>query len=249
LDKSKEEIQTIESFNYQWSNLINAKNILSDPNWVNNVESYILDELQVDRDWIRGKTVIDVGCGGGRWTYGFVKLDCKVTASDVSVGPCNYTTERVPQAEVIQSDLFELPAKVGGRKFDIVWCWGVIHHTGNPKAAFDTLTKLMRPDGGIIHIYVYSFDRGIRVKVLRKILNLISFNSRKRLISMMIKMRILHGDVHGCFDALSPKLNYEIKETELKSWFDSYELSYRLHVPQWANRSRDIFATGSRRTT
>lgn len=249
MNKSKEEIQTIESFNYQWSNLTDAKHILSDKNWTDNVIDYILDELQVDKDWIRGKTVIDIGCGGGRWTFGFVKLGCKVIASDVSEGPCNYTREHVPHAEVIQSDLFELPEKVGDRKFDIVWCWGVIHHTGNPKAAFDTLTKLMRPDGGIIHVYVYSFDRGLRVKMLRKILNLLSFKTRERLLSLMIKMRILHGDVHGCFDALSPKLNHEIKEAELRSWFDEHELSYRAYVPQWAKRSRDIFATGSARMT
>jgi 2-polyprenyl-3-methyl-5-hydroxy-6-metoxy-1,4-benzoquinol methylase len=246
LNKSKDEIETIESFNYQWSNLTNAKHILSDKNWTDNVQDYILDELQVEREWLNGKTVIDVGCGGGRWTYGFAKLGCKVTASDVSDGPCNYTKQHIPEAEVIQSDLFELPEKFGGRKFDVVWCWGVIHHTANPKLAFDILTKLMRPDGGIIHLYVYSLDRGNRVKLLRKILGIFSLKTRERLIRFMIKSGLLHGDVHGCFDALSPKLNFEIDESDLKEWFSSHQLSYRSYVPQWVVRSGDIFATGER---
>ena len=246
MNKSKDEIQTIESFNYQWSNLTDAKHILSDKAWTDNVEDYILDELQVDKEWIKGKTVIDVGCGGGRWTYGFAKLGCKVTASDISEGPCNYTKQHIPDAEVIQSDLFELPGKVGNRKFDIVWCWGVIHHTGNPRAAFDTLTSLMRPDGGILHLYVYSYSRGSRVKLLRKFLGIFSLKTRERLIALMIKLGILHGDVHGCFDALSPKLNFEIQEVELKGWFDSHQLTYRSYVPKWVKQSPDIFVTGKR---
>ena len=240
-------MQTIESFNYQWSHLTDARHILSDKNWTDNVDSYILDELQVERDWMKGKTVIDVGCGGGRWTYGFTKLGCKVTASDISDGPCNYTRQHVPEAEVIQSDLFDLPEKVAGRTFDIVWCWGVIHHTRNPKTAFDMLIQLMRPDGGIIHLYVYSFDRGSRVKLLRKILSPFSFKTKERLIALMIKARILHGDVHGCFDALSPRLNHEIQEANLKKWFDAHELAYKSHIPLWVRRSHDIFATGSKK--
>ena len=54
-----------------------------------------------------------------------------VTAVDVSEGPARITKEFVPTAEVIVSDLFDLYTKLKGRTFDIVWCWGVIHHTGN----------------------------------------------------------------------------------------------------------------------
>ena len=36
------------------------------------------------RKEIKNKTVIDVGCGGGRWSYGFAKLGCKVTSVDIS---------------------------------------------------------------------------------------------------------------------------------------------------------------------
>ena len=124
--KSKEELDTINSFNYQWTNLSDSKYLLTDESWRDNVDQYILDELSITKEEIKNKTVIDVGCGGGRWSYGFAKLGCKVTSVDISEGPCKVTQKNVPQAEVIKSDLFELQKAVSNRKFDIIWCWGVI---------------------------------------------------------------------------------------------------------------------------
>ena len=124
--KSKEELDTINSFNYQWTNLSDSKYLLTDESWRDNVDQYILDELSITKEKIKNKTVIDVGCGGGRWSYGFAKLGCKVTSVDISEGPCKLTQKNVPQAEVIMSDLFELQKAVSNRKFDIIWCWGVI---------------------------------------------------------------------------------------------------------------------------
>jgi 2-polyprenyl-3-methyl-5-hydroxy-6-metoxy-1,4-benzoquinol methylase len=55
-----------------------------------NDDQYIIDELSITKEEIKNKTVIDVGCGGGRWSYGFAKLGCKGTSVDVSDGPCNH---------------------------------------------------------------------------------------------------------------------------------------------------------------
>ncbi|OLD41725.1 MAG: hypothetical protein AUI60_00715 [Thaumarchaeota archaeon 13_1_40CM_2_39_4] len=244
--KTKEEIETIDSFNYQWKNLPNAKYLLTDEEWRQSVDSYILDELQVTKQWIKGKMVIDVGCGGGRWTYGFVKLGCNVTATDVSDGPCNFTRENVPEAKVVKADLFELPQMMKDRKFDIVWCWGVIHHTADPKEAFNSLVKLMHNDHGIIHLYVYSLPRGKQTIRLRKLLGLISFKNRERVIRLLIRFGVLQGSVHALFDALSTRINHEISESTLKEWFLENDLEYRSYVPQWAKSSKDLFVTGRR---
>ena len=163
LPKNKDEYHTINSFNYQWTHLSDSKYLLTDLSWRANVDQYILDELSTTKDWIKNKTVIDVGCGGGRWSYGFAKLDCKVTSVDISEGPCKLTLKNVPQDEVLTSDLFKLQEVFHERKFDIVWCWGVIHHTANPRKAFEILTKLMHQNS-ILHLYVSSFNRGRKVK-------------------------------------------------------------------------------------
>jgi len=132
-----------------------------------------------------------------------------------------------------------------GRTFDIVWCWGVIHHTGNPKRAFETLLKLMHPQS-ILHLYIYSFDRGTKVKTLRKILGFFSLTNRERLIKMLIRIGILHGSVHELFDTLSTQINFEISEDEIKKWFSEHNLIYYRYTPQWAKTSRDIFVTGTK---
>ena len=243
LQKTRKEIETIESFNYQWKNIPNAKYLLSDEEWRRNVAGYILDELQLTQNWIKGKTVIDVGCGGGRWSYGFAELGCKVTSTDISDGPCEFTKEKVPQSEVIQNDLFELPNRLKDRKFDIIWCWGVIHHTHNPEAALNALVKLMHKDS-ILHLYVYSADRGNKIRILRKLMGMFSLKNRERLISVLIKVGLIHGSVHGWFDALSPKINHEISEITLRKWFAANDLEYRHYTPQWVKSSKDIFVTG-----
>lgn len=189
--------------------------------------------------------MIDVGCGGGRWSYGFVKLGCEVTALDVSEGPCNQTRNNVPQAEIVMIDLFEIPKILKNRKFDIIWCWGVIHHTGNPHRAFDTLVSLMH-ENSLLHLYVYSFNRGIKVKTLRRILGVFSLKYRELIIRALVKLGILHGSIHELFDSLSTQINYEIPETELKSWFEERNLNYICHTPQWAKASRDLFVTGKK---
>ena len=190
--KSKEESDTINSFNYQWTHLSDSKYLLTDESWRENVDQYILDELSITKEEIKNKTVIDVGCGGGRWSYGFAKLGCKVTSVDISDGPCTLTKKNVPQAEVIMSDLFKLREVSTNRKFDIVWCWGVIHHTANPRMAFEILTTLMHRNS-IIHLYLYSFNRGKKVKRLRKLLKFFSLKNRERLFVCSLKLEFFMG--------------------------------------------------------
>jgi ubiquinone/menaquinone biosynthesis C-methylase UbiE len=243
--KSKEESDTINSFNYQWTHLSDSKYLLTDESWRKNVDQYILDELSITKEDIKNKTVIDVGCGGGRWSYGFAKLGCKVTSVDISEGPCKLTQKNVPQAEVIMSDLFKLQEVSTNRKFDIVWCWGVIHHTANPRMAFEILTTLMHRNS-IIHLYLYSFNRGQKVKRLRKLLKIFSLKNRERIIRLFIKTGVLHGSVHEWYDALSTQINHEIEEPTVKQWFEEFRLLYKRYTPQWAHGSKDLFVTGTR---
>jgi 2-polyprenyl-3-methyl-5-hydroxy-6-metoxy-1,4-benzoquinol methylase len=89
-------------------NSSDSKYLLIDDAWRENVDQYILDALSLSKEGVRNKTVIDVGCGGGWWSYGFAKRGCKVPPVGISNGPCELTKKNVPQAEVIMSDLFKL---------------------------------------------------------------------------------------------------------------------------------------------
>jgi 2-polyprenyl-3-methyl-5-hydroxy-6-metoxy-1,4-benzoquinol methylase len=146
---------------------------------------------------------------------------------------------------VIESDLFELQKAVNKRKFDILWCWGVIHHTSNPHRAFEALTSLIHQNS-MIHLYVYSYRRGRRIKGVRKLLKFFSLKNREFIIRFLIKTGFLHGSVHELYDTLSTQINHEIEESVLKGWFEEYNLKYQRYTPQWAHNSRDLFVTGSK---
>ena len=84
--------------------------------------------------------------------------------------------------------------------------------------AFDILTTLMHRNS-IIHLNVYSFYRGKKVKRLRKLLKIFSLKNRERIIRLFIKTGILHGGVHEVYDALSTQINHEMDESSLKQLF------------------------------
>jgi SAM-dependent methyltransferase len=53
---------------------------------------------------------------------------------------------------VLQADLREAPVRLG--QFDVVYCHRVIQHTPDPKAAFASIARYVRP-GGILFLHSY----------------------------------------------------------------------------------------------
>ena len=106
---------------------------------------------------LNGKLVLDVGCGAGRFAE--VALDCgaHVVAVDYSsaVDACRANHRHHPRLDVIQADIYQLPLPT--ETFDFVYCFGVLQHTPNPRAAFLRLPPMLRP-GGKLAIDVYPWS-------------------------------------------------------------------------------------------
>jgi len=122
----KKRTTTIQSFDFQWHNLTDGPHLLSDRNWRENVPEYIVDELQISRRDISGKSVLDCGCGNGRWSYGFEKLGCSVHGFDTSLNGIEYAREHVAGRFDIANilDKKNLLSLYKENSFDIVWCLG-----------------------------------------------------------------------------------------------------------------------------
>ncbi len=75
-----------------------------------------------------------------------------------AVDAAHELTRELPHVSVIQGDLLRLPFLPA--TFDHIYSLGVIDHTPDPRAAFLSLARLLKP-GGRIAIWVYPRERAI----------------------------------------------------------------------------------------
>ena len=215
--------KTLESFDYQWGHLTSGVALLSDGDFREDVVRILCEEeICIEPEWFRDKEVLDAGCGNGRWTYGLLKLGSKVTALDASATACDAVRRQFPaepRLQVIQADLLALPDSITQRRFDLVFSWGVLHHTGNTELALKNLCRLVKMDG-VIYVYLYgreSFHWLTRLKIGMARLLLLPFSpqAKKKILSYLYPTETLHN----MFDILSPPINDRLTERQVQRWF------------------------------
>jgi len=119
------------------------------------------DRLMRGTKWspedIRGKRVLEVGCGAGRFTQVLLDAGAILTSLDGhgAVDACLSINGDHPHLCLVQADLFNMPFKEG--YFDKVFCYGVLQHTPDPKNAFMSLLRPLR-SGGKIAVDCYRKD-------------------------------------------------------------------------------------------
>jgi 2-polyprenyl-3-methyl-5-hydroxy-6-metoxy-1,4-benzoquinol methylase len=123
---------------------------------------------------VKGKSVLEAGCGAGRFTEVLLEAGAKVFACDLSTAvDANYANHgHNPNYFVCQADLLRLPVKP--RSFDFVVCLGVIQHTPSPEETIAALTRYVRSGGTLVldHYppeYPITRSRAITRKLLMKL--------------------------------------------------------------------------------
>ena len=100
-------------------------------------------------DAIRGRTVLDGGCGAGRFTDIAASAGARVIAVDLSeaVDACYANNRSRENVTVIQASLFELPLLA--RSMDFAFTIGVIQHTPDPLRALRGVAETVKIGGEV----------------------------------------------------------------------------------------------------
>ncbi|MFF3323426.1 class I SAM-dependent methyltransferase [Streptomyces sp. NPDC002889] len=122
---------------------------------------------------LTGRSFLDIGCGSGLFSLAAHQLGAKVHSFDYDSDAVVTTRQlrnryapdsdwRVEHGSVLDPSLI---SRLG--RFDIVYSWGVLHHTGALWEALDNACGLVAP-GGLLYVSIYN-DQGLRSRAWRQV--------------------------------------------------------------------------------
>ena len=114
---------------------------------------------------LAGKTFIDIGCGSGLFSLSAKLEGATVTSFDVdndSVQCCEELKSRFFKTDsewhIFKGSALDKKMLQGLGTFDVVYSWGVLHHTGHMWDTFENVVGLVKNDGRL-YIAIYN-DQG-----------------------------------------------------------------------------------------
>jgi 2-polyprenyl-6-hydroxyphenyl methylase/3-demethylubiquinone-9 3-methyltransferase len=152
-------------------------------NWAVFLRSLSDDQIQRAQDSLEdmlgagslaGKSFVDIGCGSGLFSLAARRLKAKVHSIDYDPQSVNCARELrrryapddadwvVEEGSVLDACYMQ---KLG--TFDVVYSWGVLHHTGQMWTALENVAPLVAP-GGQLFISIYN-DQGTTSLRWRKV--------------------------------------------------------------------------------
>ena len=151
-DIQPEQQRTSEAFGWQWQafNRLHA-------DWATYEDRFLDWVAPLQPAFFRDKVVLDAGCGMGEFTAVAARLGAhRVIGIDLSasVEAAHRFTSHLPNAGIVQADLYQLPFK---SPFDMAFSIGVIHHLPDPPAGLSALGKHVQSDG-LLFAWVYGYE-------------------------------------------------------------------------------------------
>lgn len=111
------------------------------------VEPHIPGFAQFER-W-KGKKVLEIGCGIGTDSINFARAGAKLTCVDLSTESIALAKKRFEvfglEAKFYQGNAEELAAFVPVETYDLIYSFGVIHHTPHPERVVEQIKKFCGP--------------------------------------------------------------------------------------------------------
>jgi SAM-dependent methyltransferase len=148
------------SFSYEWDQFRHTQ--LDSRTGRADTRDRLQASLSFPLSELRGKLVLDAGCGMGRFAEIVQHFGGTYIGMDYSyaVDAAYRNASNLPGVHFVQADIFAPPFDDG--VFDLAMSLGVLHHTPDPRAAFGSLSRVVK-DGGQLTVTVY--DAGNKVYV------------------------------------------------------------------------------------
>lgn len=108
---------------------------------------------------LKGKTVVDVGCGGGILAESMALKGANLLGIDMGKAPLSVASlhklESGAELDYQQITAEELADKEAG-KYDVVTCMEMLEHVPDPASVIAACSKLVKPDG---HVFFSTINR------------------------------------------------------------------------------------------
>lgn len=163
--------QIIRDFGYEWkkyshnqSNLKNVRSIFF---------KYFFDKRLFKKKY---NTMLDLGCGSGRWSYFASQYTQKLICCDGSIEALRVAKKNLKDKKnvsFVKSSIENLKLK---KKVDFCFSLGVIHHTENPKKNLIKVYNLLDKKGIFLLYFYYDLDNKSKFyKIIWKFSNFFRF--------------------------------------------------------------------------
>jgi len=203
-------VQTHSSFDYQWGEISNGIAMSDDQKFMEVITSLLCKITDLSESWFPGKKVVDAGCGGGRFSYGLLALGATVVGCDQSLLALDRTRDLCrPYADRLSTKQVDLLKWEETETYDLIFCFGVVHHTGNTYLGIRNLSRKVKK-GGRLFLMVYGFPETYhdfmeinQHETLRSQLHHLTFEEKRKVLVEKFGPYL----AHGWFDATSPRIN------------------------------------------
>lgn len=229
------------SFGYQWNHF--SRTQLDSANGSTRSRDAFVERTCWSTGELRGKRILDAGCGMGRFAEVCADAGADVYGIDLSsaVDAAAANLGARPNVQISQADIFAPP--FAPASFDYIYSLGVLHHTPSTQRAFQSLVPLLKP-GGRMAIWVY-WDRLARVMPGSELLRPLTSRLPKPLLLSLCRVAVPLYHLHtikglglltsaalptsmdpdpawrvlDTFDWYSPRFQWKHSVDEVRGWF------------------------------